>query len=217
MAWPLLPRPASRKRVRETILIIDLLRHGEPEGGSVYRGSTDHGLTDHGWQQMRAFCQCPGWNRLASSPLRRCYDFACELQEQHELPLDVYPEFSEIDFGEWEGQSFECLMTTDETRLRQFCENPEIHTPPGGERLADFRRRVMIGWQRLLDSSDQDHVLVITHAGVIRVVLQSLLGIPYPMLFRITLPYAAAVRIRIGAAVSGSAQWEMLTGPDIGE
>jgi len=210
-------KPAFRKRARETVLIIDLLRHGEPEGGNVYRGSTDHGLTGFGWQQMRSFCQAPAWNRLVSSPLRRCFDFAAELQQQHDLPLSIYAEFSEIHFGEWEGQSFEHVLATDEARLRRFCDDPESQAPPNGERLTDFRHRVMTGWQRLLNSPGQDHVLVVTHAGVIRVVLQSLLGIPYPMLFRITLPYAAAVRIRVGAAVSGSAQWEMLTGPDIRE
>ena len=31
---------------------IDLLRHGEPVGGRMLRGSTDHPLSETGWQQV---------------------------------------------------------------------------------------------------------------------------------------------------------------------
>ena len=33
---------------------LDLLRHGETEGGTRYRGTTDDPLTAAGWEQMRA-------------------------------------------------------------------------------------------------------------------------------------------------------------------
>ena len=34
------------------ITTIDLLRHGEPVGGRMLRGATDHPLSETGWQQM---------------------------------------------------------------------------------------------------------------------------------------------------------------------
>ena len=37
-------------------IILDLIRHGEPEGGVKYRGSLDEPLSTTGWQQMRATC-----------------------------------------------------------------------------------------------------------------------------------------------------------------
>lgn len=33
---------------------IDLLRHGEPVGGNVLRGRTDHELTELGWQDRKS-------------------------------------------------------------------------------------------------------------------------------------------------------------------
>ena len=36
-----------------TTTLIDLIRHGEPEGGPMFRGQTDHPLSATGWQQMR--------------------------------------------------------------------------------------------------------------------------------------------------------------------
>jgi broad specificity phosphatase PhoE len=36
-------------------MTLDLLRHGEPEGGRLYRGNLlDNPLSEKGWQQMQA-------------------------------------------------------------------------------------------------------------------------------------------------------------------
>ncbi|MCU7967191.1 MAG: histidine phosphatase family protein, partial [gamma proteobacterium symbiont of Bathyaustriella thionipta] len=52
---------------------ITLLRHGEPEGGTVFRGITDDLLTEMGWQQMNdAVNTLKNIDIILSSPLRRC-------------------------------------------------------------------------------------------------------------------------------------------------
>jgi alpha-ribazole phosphatase len=38
----------------DTTTIFDVIRHGEPEGGPMYRGSKDDPLSPVGWQQMRS-------------------------------------------------------------------------------------------------------------------------------------------------------------------
>ena len=51
-------------RDNENFTLIDILRHGQCEGGEIYRGSTDVPLTDLGWQQMRnAVASHNGWDR----------------------------------------------------------------------------------------------------------------------------------------------------------
>ena len=54
--------------------LIDLLRHGEPEGGRAYRGhSIDDPLSETGWQQMwAAVGYHKPWEQIVSSPLQRC-------------------------------------------------------------------------------------------------------------------------------------------------
>ena len=59
--------------------VIDLIRHGEPEGGRRYRGATDDPLTAAGWRQMEAAVAGLSWQRIYSSPLVRCADFARHL------------------------------------------------------------------------------------------------------------------------------------------
>ena len=36
------------------VTTVDLLRHGESEGGEIFRGSIDVPLTEMGWQQMQS-------------------------------------------------------------------------------------------------------------------------------------------------------------------
>ena len=52
---------------------IDIIRHGEPEGGRRYRGhSIDDPLSKTGWQQMwNAIPENPPWDHIISSPLLR--------------------------------------------------------------------------------------------------------------------------------------------------
>jgi broad specificity phosphatase PhoE len=74
---------------------IDLLRHGEPEGGRMFRGGgTDHPLSQTGWQQMSQSVEAriernrQNWDAIVSSPMLRCQAFASRLANSLELPLD---------------------------------------------------------------------------------------------------------------------------------
>lgn len=48
---------------------IDIIRHGEPEGGNVFRGRTDHHLTPRGIEQFQQRTECLGhsWNQVVST------------------------------------------------------------------------------------------------------------------------------------------------------
>ena len=57
--------------------VVDLLRHGEPDGGQKFRGSVDDPLNVRGWEQMRtAVGNYREWEVIISSPLIRCAAFA---------------------------------------------------------------------------------------------------------------------------------------------
>ena len=93
--------------------IIDLIRHGEPEGGVKFRGSLDDPLSSEGWQQLStATAQCNTWDLVVSSPLVRCHKFADHLAQQTGKPLEVQRGLREIDFGEWEGKTSQEIEQT---------------------------------------------------------------------------------------------------------
>jgi len=187
------------KSVAKICTSIDLLRHGETVGGAVFRGSIDDNLTENGWSQMAtAVSQQPQqWERIISSPLRRCADFAHKLGQQHTLPVSLEPRFKEMHFGDWEGRSAAELMTTDEEALTRFWNDPVQCTPPAAELLLDFERRVLSAWADLLRDYLGEKILLVTHGGVIRVLLCHLQQRPIKQLLEIEVKHAALKQLRI--------------------
>ncbi len=181
-----------------TTTLVDLLRHGEPVGGSKYRGQTDDPLSDKGWAQMRdAVGDHRPWDVILSSPLSRCRAFAEELAARHGLPLAFDERLMEIGFGAWEGRTAEDLMRDDPDVLMRFWNDPLNNTPPGAESLACFRDRVDAAWQDMLMRHRGRHVLVVCHAGVIRMCVACMLDMPLDRLFRIQVPNAGLTRVRV--------------------
>ncbi len=177
---------------------IDLMRHGEPEGGQLYRGQIDHPLSELGWQQMRETMPVDKpWQQIVTSPLTRCAGFAEELARETGLPLAYEPGWMEIAFGDWEGQTATLLRQRDQQAFDAFCADPVNHTPPGAEPLEAFRQRILEEWQALLSQYKERRVLVITHAGCIRVIVAHILDIPLGEIGRIEVPYAGLSRIDI--------------------
>ncbi|MCP5419447.1 MAG: alpha-ribazole phosphatase [Gammaproteobacteria bacterium] len=183
----------------DLITVIDLLRHGEPEGGRRYRGSLDDPLSASGWEQMRAaihLCQ-PTWQVIVSSPLRRCAEFAQELADRHRLPLEIDSGLREMSFGVWEGRTpAEILLVTPEAQER-FWRDPIRHPPPDGENLLSFQTRVVSAWHDLLGRHTGRRILLVGHGGMIRIVLCHILEIPLRRLWRLEVPYANLSRIRV--------------------
>ena len=177
---------------------LDLLRHGACEGGEIFRGSTDVALSELGWQQMRnSVAPHNGWQQIVSSSLQRCQRLAESLSAERDVPITVDDRLREIHFGRWEGQPQTKVMEEDGAHLRGFWFDPLNHSPPEGEPVADFQQRII----RLLDEVQRDfsgqHILLVSHGAVIRIVMCHLLDIPLTSLGRISVPYACLTRIKI--------------------
>ena len=177
---------------------IDLLRHGDVEGGRKYRGQLDDPLSKLGWQQLRqATSNQHSWQQLISSPLKRCADFANELAIAYGLPLNIDNQFKEVSFGLWEGKTADEILATDAINIKKYWQDPINTTPPNGENLLTFESRIVKGWTRLLTEYQGQHVLLIGHAGVIRILLCHVLGMPINELFKLDVGLAKASRIEI--------------------
>ena len=122
---------------------LDYLRHGLPEGGSRYRRHRiDDPLSGTGWAQMRAtVAELGGWDRIVSSPLARCADFAHWLGAERGLPVSIENDLREVGFGDWEGHTRAQLLAECADEYPAFYADP-VHDrpagaePPGGLRSA---------------------------------------------------------------------------------
>jgi alpha-ribazole phosphatase len=171
---------------------VGLLRHGTVEGGKVYRGRTDVPLSPIGYVQMHeALIGLTQWDRIVSSPLQRCSVFAREFAHCHGIAFNLEPGLSEIDFGDWEGRSAAELMQTSPEALTEYWRDPSSHTPPGGESLRRFRHRVVETWEVLLRDNKGQRLLLVSHGGVIRMLLCYLQGWPLERILQIEVKHAA--------------------------
>lgn len=177
--------------------IIDLIRHGEPEGGSRYRGnSIDDPLSEKGWAQMRATVAgaCP-WQRVVSSPLARCHAFAQELCQQNALPLTTDDRLKEVGFGAWEGFTREQVQARNLAQYNAFYADPVNHRPPGAEPLGEFFARVSQALEEVVANFSGQHILLVAHAGVIRAALAHVLEVPEGAAYRVQVVNAGLTRI----------------------
>ncbi len=195
---PLLKRVFQPVNENSITTVIDLLRHGDVEGGRKYRGQLDDPLSELGWQQLRATTgNKQNWQQIITSPLKRCADFSKELSQKYSLPLTIENEFKEISFGLWEGKTADQLLASDEKEIKQYWDDPVNFTPPQGENLITFEKRIIIAWNKMVADYQGKHILLISHAGVMRIILCHVLGIALTDLFKLNIGLAKASRIQI--------------------
>ncbi|MCG6940367.1 MAG: histidine phosphatase family protein [Thiohalocapsa sp.] len=179
--------------------LADLLRHGQTEGGACFRGSRDDPLTAQGWAELRAATApelsgaAPAWDLVITSPARRCAEFARELGQRLERPVRELPGLRERHFGTWEGCTAAAIPAPE---LDAFWRDPGGYTPPGAEPFAAFRQRVATAWRGILAAPAQRQ-LVLTHGGVLRVILGEVLGMADASLLLLEVPHACRSRVRL--------------------
>lgn len=186
--------------------IVDLIRHGEPEGGKMIRGQgIDHPLSALGWSQMwRALGDTAPWDQIVSSPLARCREFAVALATRHGLPLVVEPELREIAMGAWEGRRRQELAREEPAVYNAFRRDPVRHRPPDGERLEPFQARIARAYWRQIAAYPGRRLLIVCHSGVSRAIVGELLAAAPLHWYRMQIDYAGLTRIRhnrYGAAI----------------
>ncbi|MGH8433661.1 MAG: alpha-ribazole phosphatase family protein [Pseudomonas sp.] len=179
-------------------LQLDLLRHGETELGGGFRGSLDDALTANGWAQMRAAVADAGpWDQIISSPLQRCAAFARELAEQRGVALQVENDLRELHFGAWEGRSAAALMETQAAELGLFWADPYAFTPPEGEPMLQFAERVLAATGRLAARFAGQRLLLVTHGGVMRLLLAQARGLPREQLLQVEVGHGALFKLDV--------------------
>ncbi len=177
--------------------IIDLMRHGEPEGGRKYRGwGVDDPLTQKGMQQMwDAIGDNAPWRQIVSSPLVRCKAFAEALAAKHNIPISIENDLEEVGFGEWEGKSPEEIIRANRAEYDAFYADPANNRPAGAEDLDVFSERVTAVYRKVSSLYENQHSLLVAHAGVIRAIIAYVLEAPVSSIYKLEVDYASFSRI----------------------
>lgn len=182
-----------------------LLRHGEIATSGILAGKTDVALSELGRKQiLQAIDSLGSIDRCITSPLNRCYESASLFCQQQSLTIEVENRIQEMNFGDWDGKSYQTLWRMGEqpnvSSIGNFWQNPWQNQPPNGESMDRFVNRVDSWWQDFCALSKLNNTLVFTHAGVIKHLLARVLDLPIPgtvHMASIDVAYARVIKISL--------------------
>ncbi len=160
-----------------------LLRHGATRSNEEgrYLGRTDESLSGAGKEKLlyakdRLVSEEP--DKLFCGPMRRCLETADLLFAK---PPFIIPEWTEMDFGAFEGKNHRELDGNAE--YQAWIDSGGTLPFPEGESREEFILRSMQGFDRMMrelsGENETRYVAAVVHGGTIMAVLSSLTGREY--------------------------------------
>jgi alpha-ribazole phosphatase len=180
--------------------VFTLIRHPKPAVRGICYGSLDVPLSEEGFQHARAIAEALAAEPFAAiytSPLQRCAETARLLAEGRECALETLDAIRELNFGRFEGHTFDDLARDYPDIYRRWMEAPTEVEFPGGESFATMQTRVLGAARELRVRHAGESIALVTHGGVIRTLLVEVYGMDPRRMFEIELPYGAIRRVAL--------------------
>ena len=190
---------------------IFLIRHGQIDYGSEkrYIGITDLSLSNTGIGQvtrLREYFSGIEIEKAFTSPLKRCMQTAEIIFAGCNTNRIVLDELKEINLGEWENQTIDYIKDHFHEMYDKRGSNMDVFIPPGGESFELLQIKAMKAFEYIIKNT-RGNTLIVSHAGVNRVILSKLLDFPLKDIFKISQPYGCINQLSLD--ITGSRwQWE---------
>jgi probable phosphoglycerate mutase len=165
----------------ETIWIV---RHGQSRLNKQNRfaGSTNCSLTVEGKnnsKRLGCFFKSKGvsFQKIYSSPMTRALQSARIICKQLKFPVNriiIENRIREQDFGAWEKRTRKQVEKQNPGIIAAWLADPYSVEPKNGENYFDLENR-LLPFLKKLKLSGEKTVLIVTHANIIKVILQLLL------------------------------------------
>lgn len=168
---------------------IYLLRHGALADNSrdCFIGQIDLPLAAEGIRQAQALARAlhdKSIGMIYCSDLLRSKQTADILAEEINAPIEARRDLREISLGNWEGMSRSEVKSSFPAQYAARGNDIDNYRIPGGESFADCRLRALAAWEEILNCGSE-RIVVACHAGINRLLLCHLLGMPIANMFRI--------------------------------
>jgi len=183
------------------VTTIYLLRHGALAADSArhFVGQIDLPLAVEGVRQARALARALGAcaiDAIYCSDLLRARQTAEIIARKTHAPVEVAHELREIALGDWEGLSRREIAERFPAEFAARGRDFENYRPPGGESFATCRQRALAAWEEIIHCGSE-RLVVVGHAGVNRLLLCDLLGMPSAKLFHLGQDYGCVNIVEI--------------------
>ena len=177
-----------------------LIRHGQTDYvDEALAGRIDAPLTAQGHQQAQHLAMVlreQPVRAIYCSPMCRAVQTAQPLAEALHLFVETDATMTQIDFGEWQGLSFDELQKREDWQA--FKKDPSSVCCPGGERMPAVQQRVMLGLQRIASGYEEDDVVAIfTHGSIIRHAITFFLDMPLHAMNRLKVETASVSTLHL--------------------
>lgn len=172
---------------------IYLLRHAKTEfwNESMYIGRSDIDIVDCGIDNCKRAAEKFHDLRIEKiycSSLRRTIKSAQIINNICKTKIEILPELNEIDLGEWELKSRREIIEKYPEEYKKRGKDIENYHTPGGESFFEFKKRINRAFEFIINDSNED-ILIVSHAGVNRVLLTKFLNMPMKNMFNIKQDY----------------------------
>ena len=162
---------------------IHLIRHTAVENpDNLCYGFAEMSLRKNYVEDFKSIQIDSDFDLIISSPSQRCHLLAKYFQFHYQIDERI----KEMNFGDWEMKKWTEIPKEE---INPWYEDFINLKATNGENLLDMQTRVSEFWNELLFKKDINKILIVTHAGVIRLILQSILKFPLENMFNLQIDY----------------------------
>jgi len=170
---------------------IHLIRHTAVENpDNLCYGFAEMPLRENGNEDFKLIHRDENFDLIISSPSQRCQLLAKYFQMNYETDKRI----REMNFGDWELKKWSEIP---EEEINPWYEDFIKVNAKNGENLLEMQTRVLEFWNELISKENINKVLLVTHAGAIRLILQVVLQFPLEKMFNIQIDYGKKTIIEV--------------------
>lgn len=159
-----------------------LIRHGRTDYNlkERYCGFTDIGINNIGKMQARRIkkkLEGLKVDMIFCSDLKRSWQTARIIFGNIKYRIVKKSNLREINFGIWEGLNFQQILKQYHYTFEKWLKDPFSVNIPQGEKMEHFMRRIKKELKNMVKKDVNNTVAIVGHSGVMRVILNTYLGI----------------------------------------
>lgn len=156
------------------------IRHGQTEWNVLgrYQGQTDVALSPLGVEQAQKLAANFPVDKIEAvyaSDLKRAMTTAKCVADRFRLLVTPCKSLRELNFGDWEGLTYDEIVAKWPEALSNFFQHPDILKIPHGESFPELRARALACVEKIVAKHPEETVAVVAHGAILRTILTAAL------------------------------------------
>ncbi|MGI0058760.1 MAG: histidine phosphatase family protein [Nitrosotalea sp.] len=179
-----------------------LIRHAVTDlnTNERYQSKTDLPLSKKGIlqaQRLKKHLEAFPINAIMTSPSKRAKETSQILLGERKITIKEQTELNEINFGVWEGFTYEDIRHKYPNELSNWNKNPLVSKIPGGDTMGAVVKRVAKVYREIIKEYIGKNIALVGHGGSLNILLCYLFHISPRAMWQFQLAPASLTEILI--------------------